>query len=356
MFRKNNMFKGLLFRLTSLNVLMITLSILISSFAIYQTACLLVESMGELDPGRQTQFESLLLQYLIVFSLLTISIGSLLHFYMTKNLIRPIRQLIHSTKQVKEGATPKRVDYDSNNEVGELVDQYNDLLQQLETNNKLRKKMITDLSHEIRTPVQNLNGYLYALKNGDMAPTTEVTKSLFNESQRLKQLINQFDQLKDWDLIREESIIQKSKIDIANVIHQCIAVYQWNFENAEIPLDVKVEKCVIEIHEERIQQVINNLLDNALKYHEGQGSVQIKGVSHEQSYEFKIRSRGNEIPEPEHENIFKRYYRLQSSTSNESSGTGLGLAIVKEIIHKHNGKIGLNSTNHINEFWFSLPK
>ncbi|WP_443138345.1 sensor histidine kinase [Piscibacillus sp. B03] len=335
---------------------MITLSIFISSFAIYQTACLLVESMGDLDQGRQTQFESLLLQYLIVFSLLTILIGSLLHFYLTKNLITPIRQLIHSTKQLKEGSTPEKVDYDSNNEVGELVDQYNDLLQQLETNNKLRKKMITDLSHEIRTPVQNLNGYLYALKNGDMAPTSEVTESLFNESQRLKQLINQIDQLKEWDLIREESIIQKSKIDIANVIHQCIAVFQWNFENAEIPLDVKVEECVIEIHEERIQQVINNLLDNALKYHKGKGAVQIRGVSHEQNYKFRIRTHGNKIPEAEYEDIFKRYYRLQYSTSHGSSGTGLGLAIAKEIIHKHNGEIGVYSTNQINEFWFSLPK
>ncbi|RPF55897.1 two-component system sensor histidine kinase BaeS [Aquisalibacillus elongatus] len=353
MFR-NPIFKSLLFRLTSLNLIIITLAIIVSSFAIYQTACLLVESLGNLNTQQQERFESLLLQYLIIFAMLTILIGSLLHFYLTKTMIKPIKEMIHSTKKLKEGTYPEQVQYTSDDEIGELVYQYNELINQLERNNQLRKKMISDLSHEIRTPISNLNGYLYALKNGDLDYEQTIFESLHSESEHLKQLINQLDQLKEWDIVKSQRVIQLEEVDISEIINRCIAIFNLEFEQLQIQIETQIDSKRIKIQPDGIQQVVTNLIDNALNYHTGTSPVVIEGSSDNEGYVFSITSEGNEVPEHESENIFKRFYRLDEGRSRKSGGSGLGLAIAKEIIDKHDGSIGLNSNGHLHTFWFKI--
>ncbi|WP_054751325.1 two-component sensor histidine kinase [Piscibacillus salipiscarius] len=212
--------------------------------------------------------------------------------------------MILSTKKLKEGEIPESVNYESNNEIGELVNHYNELLHRLKENNQLRRKMVTDLSHEVRTPIQNLNGYLYAIKNGDIEQNEVVMESLFNESERLKHLIEQLDQLKEWDLAKHNVILDKSTVEISNLIRRCVSIFQWKFDQVHISIDLKLDEDLIELQEEGIQQVINNLLDNAYRYHEGSDPVQIHGKKHEDYYEFSIISKGQPIAPTDQEEIF----------------------------------------------------
>ncbi|WP_167261298.1 sensor histidine kinase [Alkalibacillus almallahensis] len=355
MFRNNRFIKGLLFQLTFINILMITLAIGLSSWAIYETACFLVDSMNGIDSETQARFEALLLEYLIAFTVLAIVIGGLLHYYLTRNMTRPIRDLIQSTQTLRAGQEPEKVHYQANNEVGELIEQYNRLINQLKQHDDVRNKMISDLSHELRTPVSNLNGYLYAMQSGDLEANQDTLHALYLESQRLKDLIEQVDQLKTLDYISTQSFNYDANVDIAEIIHQSTALFEWRFNQYYIPLSVDVVAQHADIQPEGIQQVINNLLDNALNYHDHVTPVTVEGFPEDDHYTVRITSESNAIPEEEREKIFERFYRLDPSRSRESGGNGLGLAIAKEIIERHQGKIGVTSHGNRNTFWFTIP-
>lgn len=346
---------GFLWRLTFLNTVVIIAATAISGWAIYNTACFLAAGVGNLDELRQQQFNSTLLRYLWIFMIMAVIAGSVFHFYLTNHLIQPIRSLIHSTKQLKRGHYPEPIHVNKQDEIGQLVVQYNGLIEQLRTSEQQRKKLVTDLSHEIRTPLSNLNGYLHALKDGDIVSDEKLFISLHKESQRLTQMIEQLDQLKEWDYISVQTVSRGEMIQMTDLLEQCVAMFKWTLKQNEIPIHVEMEACEIEIHVEGIQQVISNLLDNAIRYYDGQGPIIIKGAKINNEYRIAVTGPGRPVPMEEKDNIFKRFYRLDSSRSRDTGGSGLGLAITKEIVERHHGEIGIETNASGNEFWFKLP-
>lgn len=347
--------KGFLWKLTFLNVFVIVLTIGISSFALYNTACFLVEGMGSLGELRQQQFNATLLQYLWTFSFIGIIAGSVVHFYFTKKLIRPVRQLIDSTKQMKKGEYPKAIKVDSHDEIGELVQQYNELIKQLQINESHRRKLVADLSHEFRTPLSNLNGYLHALKNDVIQGEHDLYESLYDESNRLITMIEQLDQLKEWDFTSTQAITVKEQIDIAGEIEQCVAMFEWKLIEANIPIELNVAPQLINIYVEGIRQVLSNLIDNAISYYTETGKILIKGELLESVYCISVTGPSHLIPETEKDHIFERFNRLDNSRSRDTGGTGLGLAIAKVIVMQHGGEIGVIPTKDNNTFWFTIP-
>src|SRR5699024_6960872 len=166
--------KGFLWQITFLNIFVIVLAISLSGLAIYNTACYLVEGIGALPAQRQQQFNATLYQYLLVFTIIGILLSSVLHFYFTKRLVGPIKQLNEATEILKKRAYPETIQTTSKNEVGELVTHYNELINQLKLSHAQREKLVTNLSHELRTPVANLQGYLYALKTRTIEGDSEL--------------------------------------------------------------------------------------------------------------------------------------------------------------------------------------
>lgn len=348
---------GFLWRLTFLNILVIVIATAISGWAVYNTACFLAAGVGGLDAQQQQQFNSILLNYLWIFMITAALTGSILHFYLIKRLIKPIRSLIQSTEQLRLGHYPEPVKVYKHGEIGQLVKQYNDLIAQLQKNEAQQKKLVSDLSHEIRTPLSNLNGYLHALKDGDIIGDKKLFSALHQESKRLSQMIEQLEQLKEWDHLSAQSIVKKETHEIKDVLSQCVAMFEWARKQKNIPLQLEVESCKVPIHIEGIQQVISNLLENALRYYEGIGSIVLTGEKQEKGYQISITGPSNPIPDEEKENVFRRFYRLDASRSRVTGGSGLGLAITKEIVeHHHQGEIGIDTTLNSNTFWVLLPR
>lgn len=341
--------------MTFLNILVIVVATAISGWAIYHTACFLAAGVGNLDAQRQQQFNSTLSGYLWIFMIIAAIAGSLLHFYLTKRLIKPIRSLIKSTEQLKRGYYPEPVKVYKQDEIGQLVVQYNGLIEQLHTNEQQRKKLVSDLAHEIRTPLSNLNGYLQALKDGDITGDEKLFASLHQESKRLTQMVEQLDQLKEWDYISNQSIAKKEMIKITDLLDQCVAMVKWTLKQKNIPVEVDADACDVPVHVEGIQQVINNLLDNAIRYYHGDGPVLLKGEKISTGYKVSVTGPSKPIPDTEKENIFKRFYRLEASRSRDTGGSGLGLAITKEIVESHHGQVGIETFSTGNKFWFLLP-
>ena len=348
--------KQFLFRLTFINILVIAAFVGLSSWAIYNTACVLADGLTSMSNQKQAQFETTLFQYLWIFSISTIIIGSLIHFYLTKKLIHPLKELISSTKRLKQGEYPNPIQAKSDGEIGELISHFNDLIKQLEDNELHRQKLVSDLSHEFRTPLSNLKGYLRALQSGVIQGDEKLYQSLFNESKRLIHLVEQMEQLKEWDHVSTQSFSEKSLVQIEKIVEQSIEMFRWAIEQEDINMQVDVAPSIIKLNSGAISQVISNLLDNAIRYYEGSGSITIKGIDSQSEYRLSIAGPGKSLSIDEQERIFERFYRVDHSRSREYGGSGLGLAISKEIIEHHRGKIGVISEENVHTFWFSLPK
>lgn len=347
--------KSLLWRLSLLNIIVIALAIAASGWAIYNTACFLVEGMGTIDDKRQRQFNQTLFQYLWVFSAVGIIAGSILHFYFTKKLMTPIRSLIDSTKQLQSGSYPKPIDVNSHDEMGELIEQYNSLIAQLQKNDEHRQKIISDLSHEFRTPLANLNGYLHGLKTGVIAGDQKLYESLYDQSKRLTIMLEQLEQLKEWDYVTSQTLTNKQHVQLAEEVQQCVSMFKWTLTQNRIKLEVDVEPIQITIHREGIQRVLTNLIDNAIRYYKGDGPIIVRGKVLEDAYRLSVSGPSESIPESERERVFERFYRVDESRSRKTGGTGLGLAIAKEIVERHHGQIGIDRQDKYNIFWFTLP-
>ncbi|WP_240452400.1 ATP-binding protein [Virgibacillus sp. YIM 98842] len=345
--------KRFLFRLTFINVIVIASFIALSSWAIYNTACMLHDNLTAVSS--QSQFESTLFQYLWIFSISAIVVGSMIHFYLTKKLLHPLRELIASTKIIKRGEYPKPIKIESEDEIGQLIGHFNDLVSQLKANEAHRHKLVSDLSHEFRTPLSNLNGYLSALSKGVIEGDKELYQSLHNESERLVKLVEQMEQLKEWDFVSKQNFSEKETVDMQRLTNQCVQMFQRTLKEQGIITEVHVESGLINTNNGGISQVISNLLDNAIRYYEGEDPIKITGRAMNTEYLFRIAGPGKSIPVAEQDRIFERFYRIDPSRSKESGGSGLGLAISKEIIEHHNGKIGITSDGNHHTFWFTLP-
>jgi two-component system, OmpR family, sensor histidine kinase BaeS len=343
-------------RLTFLYFLVIGVALFISGWALYNTACFLAAGVGNLDELRQQQFNQTLLSYVWLFVAIAIFIASALYFYLTKRLLKPIRSLLEATQLLKKGKYPNPIPIVRTDEIGQLVQQYNELIAQLNRNEADRKKLVSDISHEFRTPLSNLSGYLMALESGDIDGDQKLYTALYQESQRLTSLLDQFDQLKQWDQTTAKTSTRKEIASIKPLLEQCTSMFQWTLKQANMQLKLHVEAADLFIHSEGIQQVVRNLLDNAIQYYKGSGTIRIHGSKEGAWYSIAVSGPGVPIPEREKDKIFERFYRLESSRSRDTGGAGLGLAIAKEIVEKHHGKICVApSSCGENTFYVKLP-
>lgn len=345
--------KRFLWRLTILNVLVIAPTIAISGWAIYNTACFLVEGMSSFDAIKQGQFNKVLFKYLWLFIIISFTISSLLQFYFTRKLLRPINELTESTKAMKQGHYPEPIVVQAEDEIGELVQQYNELTEQLRTNEAERNKIVSDLSHEFRTPLSNLNGYLTALKNNVIQGDEALFESLYQESQRLTVMVKQLDKMKEWDYLATQKIVQKETVNIADQIKHSADMFQWRLTKEAISLKIEVDEVELFIHVAGMQQVLSNLLDNAIDYYEGSSGIVIKGENMETVYRISVTGPSRPIVETEKTKLFERFYR---SDASYKSGSGLGLAIVKDIVANSGGEVGVTVEDNVSSFWFTIVK
>lgn len=346
--------KQILWRLTLLNTIAFTAVIILSSFAIYNAACALVSGM-ESDVQRQNQFNAALLQFLWIFSTFAIVGGSLLHFYFTKKLMGPLKELIESTKVMKDGRYPNTIQTGSEGEIGELIGHFNELVQQLKLKEQSRKKIVSDLSHEFRTPLSNLNGYMNALSNGVIQGDTALFQSLHREAKRLTTMVEQLEQLKEWDIAAAKTLVETEQEDISQSIRQVVEMFHWRLQEKNIQVEIEAVPGIVGVHNGGIQQVLGNILDNAIRYYAGTAPIRIEGKNSGTDYRVAIISEGQEISEADAEKLFERFYRTDPSRNRDTGGSGLGLAISKEIVELHKGRIGLDFQNGRYAFWFGIP-
>lgn len=346
--------KGFLWKLTLVNSVVIALSMGLTGWAIYETACQLVGEMGSTSSKGHLHFNATLFQYFILFTLLGILISSAMHFYLTKKIIAPVRELIQSTKILKTGVYPEPLTPQGSGEIAEPVLQYNELIKRLKNKDEERQKLLEDISHELRTPTSNIKGYLYALKEGDITGDRELFQSLHDQAEQLTGLIEQIDYVQTW-AVKEVSYDDREWIDSRSLVEDCLRLFAWRLQEEKVPVDLRVEEVPLYVHINGLHQVLSNIIDNALRYRVGSEGIKITGKKEAARYIFSIQGEGEPIPAEEQARVFDRFYRVEQSRNRDTGGSGLGLAIAKEIVFAHQGELSLQSDGHLHNFLITLP-
>ncbi|PHM75215.1 hypothetical protein Xkoz_00231 [Xenorhabdus kozodoii] len=264
-------------------------------------------------------------------------------FLLSRGLLRPVKRLVEGTHKLAAGDFSVRVTPSSQDEIGKLASDFNQLASTLEKNEQMRRDYMADISHELRTPLSVLRGELEALQDGVRKPTQETLHSLLTEVTTLAKLV---DDLHLLSLSNRGSLAyRKERVNVSELLQISVANYHGRFVHKKIDILVNLkENVVIFADPNRLTQLFHNLLENSLRYTNEYGKVIIRGDSDQQKWILDMQDSEPGLTTEQCQYVFERFYRCESSRNRASGGSGLGLAICYNIVEAHDGLIRAGSS------------
>lgn len=296
---------------------------------------------------------------------ITFIIGVILTLFAAVNITRmlsgPLRRLSGATASVADGnfMAPADLPYDRNDEIGELSRSFASMTERLAELDQLKAEFISLASHELKTPINVVGGYVELLEEGLYgevnARQREVLDLILSQAENLTRLVNQL-----LDLGRFESggfQIRFEDLDLATLLNHLRRTFQALADQKQIDfvLDIAAPLPLLRADPDRLEhEVFGNLLSNAFKFTAPGGQVRMTARTTDGVVEIAVEDTGTGIPPDELANIFEMYYQV--GVEARSQGSGLGLAIARQIVRAHNGDIGVDSElGHGTRFWIHLP-
>ena len=271
----------------------------------------------------------------------------------------PMKKITKATKEYAIGNLTYAVDLDTEDEFGYLADSMNFMAKELNDRETYERKFIANISHDFRSPLTSIKGYVEAMMDGTIP--VEFQEKYFNivlfETDRLKKLTEELLTLNSFGSKR--GMLDISTFDINAIIKNTAASFEGRCRNRKISIELLFESWhePVQADMSKIQQVLYNLIDNAIKFSNDNSIIEVETtVKHEKVF-VSVKDHGVGIPKDSQKKIWERFYKTDTSRGKDKRGTGLGLAIVKEIIQAHGEHINVISTEGVGtEFTFSLPK
>ena len=252
--------------------------------------------------------------------------------------------MVDATDKIREGNLDIRIDNvdKSTYETDQLSNSINYLVSTLEKEDTLRKRLTSDMAHEIRTPLTTLQSTIEAFLYGVWEPTEERLESCHEEIIRLSKLV---EKLENITRLEEEKIDLKiEKFKLNDEVMQIVDLLKPQYENKNIKLDLKYsEEIIINSDKDKIKQIIINLLSNAFNYTNEGGNVEIDLKKREDKVSISVRDNGIGISNEDLPFIFERFYRVDKARDRKTGGTGIGLTIIKALVDSLGGTIDVRS-------------
>ena len=272
---------------------------------------------------------------------------------------RPLRQITKAATQYASGNLDYEIPVRTEDEMGYLSASLNYMSSQLKDMKDYEKKIVANVSHDFRSPLTSMKGYVEAMTDGTIPPELydKYLKIILFETERLTDLTKDLLTLNEFDT--KEKMLDRTNFDIQEMIKQTAASFEGVGTEKRVAIELFLLPGNISVYADRrkIQQVLYNLIDNALKFSEYDSTVTIETAEKGGKIYVSVKDRGIGIPKKELGKIWERFYKSDLSRGRDKKGTGLGLAIVKEAIAAHDEHINVISTEGVGtEFIFSLPK
>ncbi|MDY6878501.1 MAG: ATP-binding protein [Chloroflexota bacterium] len=275
---------------------------------------------------------------------------------LSRRILAPVEALTAAVRQMEAGDLSQRVEITSQDEIGDLAQAFNRMANGLTRLEELRRNMVTDVAHELRTPLSNIRGYLEALQDGVMEPENHVIASLYEEAMLLNHLV---DDLQELSLAEAGQLgLDRQPVALADVVDRAIEAARPRAAAQEVVLQTELPEdlALVDIDARRIGQVLRNLLDNGLTHTGPGGEIGIAARASGQWVEVSVRDTGVGIAAEDLHHVFERFYRADKSRSRATGGAGLGLAIARQLVEAHGGWIAVESeVGRGTEFTFTLP-
>ncbi len=279
-------------------------------------------------------------------------------YFLAYRTLKPLKQLSFATKKIASGDYSYRVEIDGDNEFRELGDAFNDMARSLSTLESSRRSFIANISHELKTPMTTIGGFVDGIIDGTISKEkqNEYLKIVSSEVKRLARLV-----VAMLDLSKIEAgelTLKKEKVDVSRMVFRVLLSFEQMIEkqNIEIRGLDKMPSITIDVDKDMIYQVFYNLVDNAVKFTDKGGYIAVAGMLMDDKYVFRIKNKCHGISTEEMSKIFERFYKVDKSHSREVKGVGLGLYLVKTIVEMHGGQITVMSEEGENcEFLFWIP-
>jgi signal transduction histidine kinase len=295
-------------------------------------------------------------RFLLWGGLMAIAIALIVTFLLSRPILAPIKALTTTARKLGQGDFSQRVKVRSQGEVGELAQTFNTMAGGLERNEKLRRNMVADIAHELRTPLSNVAGYLEAIHDDVIKPDKATISSLCEEVGLLSRLVDDLQELALADA--GELKLMRQPEDLSLLIEQSVKAVQTKAleKSLNVTADLPPILPPVNIDYQRISQVLRNLLANAITHTPDGGRITVSTILEDKQIKVSVQDTGEGIPATDLPNMFERFYRVDKSRARNRGGSGLGLTIAKRLVEAHGGAIGVQSEPGKGScFYFSLP-
>lgn len=297
------------------------------------------------------------ISYITLFIIFILSLIILVVF--TDTVFLPIKKITVATEEFAAGNMEYPLDIHKDDEIGYLAASLTYMATEIARTEDNQKKFIANVSHDFRSPLTSIKGYLEAILDGTIPPelNEKYLKILLNETDRLNKLTSSLLALNNLNI--KGMVLDKIDFDIHSVIKHTAETFEGTCTAKRISIELILTGDALYVTADmgQIQQVLYNLLDNAIKFSLDNSSIIIETTEKNDKIFISVKDSGIGIPKDDLKLIWDRFYKSDSSRGKDKKGTGLGLSITKEIIQAHNENINVISTEGVgSEFLFTLPK
>lgn len=295
--------------------------------------------------------------YLTLLAIYILSFIILISFHFI--VVRPLAIISNAARQYASGNLNYEIPINTHDEIGYLSASLNYMSSQIRDMEAYQKKFVANVSHDFRSPLTSIKGYLEALADGTIPPEQydKYIGIILFETERLTELTNDLLTLNEFDT--KELLLDRTVFDIQDIIRHTAYSFEGICRDKLMTISLLFLPNCISVYadQRKIEQVLYNLLDNAIKFSEKNSTVTIEVTAKNEKIYVSVKDDGIGIPRKEIGKIWERFYKSDLSRGKDKKGTGLGLAIVKEILNAHGEHINVISTEYVGtEFIFSLPK
>jgi signal transduction histidine kinase len=313
----------------------------------------MVRSTTQIDGALSSVYKMIWISTLIVVILSALTIN----YFTKKRLINPLKEINLVANKLAKGEVDKRIEIYSNDEIGELAKSFNIMAMSLEAVDTNRKKFISNVSHELRSPITSIKGFISGILDEVIPKDKEnyYLKLVYDEINRLSRLVNELLDMSSMEVGKFKMSIME--VDINDLVKKCLLNLgsKINDRGVKVTATLQDEHLYVYADGDRIMQVITNILDNAIKYGGSGGIVVVSTKVKGTKVYISIYNNGPGLSEDEIDHIWERFYKSDKARTNKDS-TGLGLPISRLILTQHNQDIWVQNENDGVVFTFTLSK
>jgi histidine kinase len=314
-------------------------------------------SMQQMGADLFTNFRAAVTEALLVSTIAALISAILVSLFVSRRVVTPIRQMMTASRHIAAGHYRERVTVVSDDELGQLAQSFNQMAASLEQTEAMRRELIGNVAHELRTPLSTIKGYMEGLMDGVLSPEPTTYQQVYREADRLQRLVSDLQELSRVEAGAFELDCQP--VNMAELIQHTTTRLCPQFEEKGVQLNVDLPSDLprVQADEDRINQILINLIGNALQYTPTGGTVSVTAEKHPPELWVTIRDTGIGISAEHLPHLFTRFYRVDKSRSRAGGGSGIGLTITKHLVEAHGGRVWADSqgAGQGSVFGFALP-